>query len=54
MIIIICEGRKIAKFEGYEGNKAMDWITQKGLFRKERIYAYPDTIWMCETLPTND
>lgn len=50
MIIIICEGRKLAKFEGWDGNKAMDWITQKGLFRKDRIPAYPDTIWMCEKL----
>lgn len=51
MIIIVCEGRKLAKFESWEGNKAMDWITQKGLFRKERIPTCDSTYWMCEALP---
>lgn len=53
MIIITNEGRKLAKFENWEGNKAMDWITQKGLYREDRLAMYPDTIWVCKPLPTN-
>ena len=54
MLIINCEGRKIAKFEGDEGNKAMDWITQKGLYRVDSIPMFPDVIWICKPLPNNN
>ena len=51
MITIICEEKQLAKFEEFESNKAMDWITQKGLFREKCLYTYPDTLWFCKPLP---
>ena len=51
MIIIVNMGSTIAKFEKWEGNKAMDWITQKGLFRKDTFFMDGNTIWVTEKLP---
>ena len=51
MIIIVNLGRTIAKFESFEGYKAMDWITEKGLYRKERVYVDNNALWLCEPLP---
>ena len=51
MIIIVNMGSTIAKFEKWEGNKAMDWITAKGLFRKNLFYMDGNAIWVTEKLP---
>ena len=51
MISIVKEGRTIAKFERFEGNKAMDWITQKGLYIKHKTYVDDSVIWEVEPLP---
>ena len=51
MIIIVSKGHEIAKFEKWDANKAMDWITAKGLVRKDKIFALPNVIWLCEPLP---
>ena len=51
MIIIVNLGSTIAKFEKFEGNKAMDWITAKGLYRKDKVYMDNNILWLCEPLP---
>lgn len=50
MIIIVKESKTIAKFESWEGNKAMDWITQQGLFRTDKVYLDNNVLWMCKPL----
>ena len=50
MIIIVNEGKTIAKFESWEGNKAMDWITGKSLFRTEKVYVDNNVLWLCKPL----
>ena len=51
MITIVKDGRKIAKFESWEGNKAMDWITAKGLFIEHKLYMGNETFWEVKPLP---
>ena len=51
MIVIVCKGKKIATFERFEGAKALDYITEKALFRKETVMALPNVMWMCEPIP---
>ena len=43
-------GTPIAKFEKWEGNKAMDWITAKGYYiiHKE---TFPYHYWVVKKLP---
>lgn len=51
MICIVHEAKTIAKFERFEGNKAMDWITQKGLFVETKFNMDGNTIWVVKNLP---
>lgn len=49
--IIVKNGRTLATFE-FDANKAMDWITQKGLYIENRVYVDGNVIWVVKDLPT--
>jgi len=51
MIIITTNTKRLAKFESFEGNKAMDWLTQKGLYVVNRFYAEGNAFWVVTNLP---
>lgn len=51
MITIVLNGKTKAKFEKFESNKAMDWITQQGLFIKEKVRMDGNVLWIVELLP---
>lgn len=51
MIKVTLNGNTKAKFENWDGNKAMDWITQKGWFIKNKVYLDSDIIWVVSPLP---
>ena len=51
MIVIVVNGKTLATFESFEGNKAMDWITQKGLYVANRFYADGNAFWVTAKLP---
>ena len=50
MIHIVRNTTTIAKFERFEGNKAMDWITQKGLYIENRFYVDNNVFWVVKDL----
>ena len=50
MIHIVRNAMTIAKFEKFESNKAMDWITQKGLFIENKFYMDGNVIWVVKPL----
>ena len=51
MIIITTTTKRLATFESFEGNKAMDWLTQKGLYVANRFYADGNAFWVVAKLP---
>ena len=51
MIAIVLNTNTIAKFERWESNKAMDWLTQKGLYVTGRTFIDNTSYWMCQRLP---
>lgn len=51
MIAIVVNTATVAKFEKWESNKAMDWLTAKGLYVKSREYIDNTTYWLCRKLP---
>ena len=50
MIRIVHKSKTVAKFERFEGNKAMDYITYKGRYIENRMYIDDDIIWVVKDL----
>ena len=48
--IIVKNGRTIATFE-FDGNKAFDWLTQKGMYIDSKVYVNDNVIWVVKDLP---
>lgn len=51
MITIALNGNTKAKFEKWESNKAMDWLTQKELYITNKVFLDGNVIWVVAKLP---